>query len=88
MLDRWNEIMKGQPEWLEIPVEPALFERAESAVKAMGLKLEDVVLAFLLKLANDGISAVGISPEDFANARLMRERDEERRMSKEHFPGF
>lgn len=72
----WNEALKGQPEWLEMPVERKLYERAASVMESMGLKLEDAVLALLIKLSHGYSSLLGISPVDFATARLMRELNE------------
>lgn len=79
----WDEELKGQPEWLEMPVEPAPYERASSVMESMGLKLEDAVMALIVKLSNGYSSLLGISPEDLATARLMRELNEGRRSGDE-----
>lgn len=79
----WDEALKGQPEWLEMPIEPKLYERAASVMESMGLKLEDAVLALIIKFSNGYSSLLDISPEDLAKARLMRELAEGRRSGEE-----
>lgn len=83
LFSEWTDLLKDQPEWLEMPVERALYERAESAAQSMGIRLEDAVFAFLMKLADGDISAIGITPEDFSSARLIREMEEGRRSGEE-----
>lgn len=63
MFEQWADYLKDMPEYLEMPLEPELYKKAELAALTMGLRLEDAVMVFLKKLAdsdtalNDAVSS-------------------------------
>ena len=51
LFDCWNELLKNQPAWLEVPIDKELYSQAEGVIRELGSTPEDAVRLLLQQLA-------------------------------------
>ena len=54
MFEQWNEILKGQPDWLEVPVDADLLEKANERLRTLDTTMEDAVRLLLIRTVEHG----------------------------------
>lgn len=54
MFEKWAEISKGKPDWLEVPVDAELLEKASARLKELGTTMEKAVVLLLTRMIEHG----------------------------------
>lgn len=54
MFEHMKEMMKGQPDWLEVPIDADLLEKANERLRELGTTMEDAVRLLVLRTIEHG----------------------------------
>ena len=68
MFEHMNEMLKGQPDWLEVPINAELLEKANERLRELGTTMEDAVRLLVMRTIDHGDEMLkmkedGVPPE-------------------------